>query len=119
MRGPPRSVVEQQPRDNEAEEGEVNSDGGEVMTTVEAVVGSGSRMDLDWEASSVTVGREASIALPREVDHGRSVALGWEVARSSVTVGRDEEEDEEIPDGPGEERLRGGLVDYGSSDESD
>jgi hypothetical protein len=119
MRGPGRAAVEQQQPREEAEEGEVNSDGGEVMATTETAVGNGSRMDLDWEASSVTVGREASIALPREVDHGRSVALGWEVARSSVTVGRDEEEDGEIPDGPGEERLRGGLVDYGSSDESD
>ncbi|KAH6851164.1 hypothetical protein B0I37DRAFT_353537 [Chaetomium sp. MPI-CAGE-AT-0009] len=103
-RGPVRAAVEQQQKDedgdeDEAEEGEVNSDGGEVITTAEAVVGNGSsRMDLDREASSITLGRE--------------------IERSSVTLGRDEE-DGEIQDGPGESRLRGGLVDYGSSDESD
>lgn len=120
MRGPPRGTVEQQqqPRE-EAEEGEVNSDGGEAMASTEMVGGSGSRMDLDWEASSVTVGREASIALGREVDLGGVALGGWEVARSSVAAGRDEEGDGEIPDGAGERNLRGGLVDYGSSDESD
>ncbi|KAK3297893.1 uncharacterized protein B0H64DRAFT_458472 [Chaetomium fimeti] len=108
-RGPMRAAVEQQPKhEDEAEEGEVNSDGGEVIATTETAVplGSGPRMDLDWEASSVTVGREVSIT------------LGREVGRSSVTVGRDEE-DGEIQEGPAEGRLRAGLVDYGSSDESD
>ncbi|EAQ86870.1 hypothetical protein CHGG_08123 [Chaetomium globosum CBS 148.51] len=106
-RGPPQAVVEQP--GEEAEEGEVNSDGGEVIATIEAPFGVGSRVDIDWGASSVTVGREA--------DYG-SVPYGREVAPSSVTVGRDEE-DGEIQEVPGERRLQGGLVDYGSTDESD
>jgi hypothetical protein len=85
---------------SEVEEGEVDSDGGDVMEDVMGeVIGARAIVrDVDWEASSITLGRE-------------------EVA-SSVTMGRDEEDGEireELEDG----RHRGGLVDYGSSDESD
>ena len=92
---PPPTWAEQQQAQSEVEEGEVDSDGGDVMGEVpgRAVAGG-----VDWEASSITLGRD-------------------EVA-SSVTMGR-EEEYGEIREEPEDERPRGGLVDYGSSDESD
>ncbi|KAK4040349.1 hypothetical protein C8A01DRAFT_46331 [Parachaetomium inaequale] len=79
----PPTRAEQQPQ-SEAEEGEVDSDGGDVMGEVDGGVIAG---DVDWEASSIMLGRE--------------------------------EEDGEIREEPEDGRPRGGLVDYGSSDESD
>lgn len=86
---PPRGSVKEAAPQREAEEGEVDSEGDEVMGGADGR-SAGKVMDVDEE------------------DEGGS----------SVTLA-EEEEDGEVRDEPVGGRPRGGLVDYGSSDESD
>ncbi|KAK4140798.1 uncharacterized protein C8A04DRAFT_14623 [Dichotomopilus funicola] len=118
----------QVPRDedqSDAEEGEIGSDDDDDEETgvgnADAVLTEGGpvlppMMDVDWDAdrSSMTLGREVGYG------GGSVFALGSEADRSSMTFGREEEEQEdgEVKEEGGMERARG-LVDYGSSDESD
>lgn len=121
----PNDERPQAPRDvqSDAKEGEIGSDddeengvGAETVLAAEGGPVLPPMMDVDWDAGS------RNIMLRREVGYGGGVfPLGSEADRSSMTLGREEEEQEdgEVQEDGGLERARSGLVDYGSSDESD
>ncbi|KAK4242225.1 hypothetical protein C8A03DRAFT_40494 [Achaetomium macrosporum] len=102
-------VAEPDSDDDEIEEGEVRSDENEVMAEPDGRV-SGEAVELDGESSS-----ESESESEDESDSGSD---------SSATIAEDREQQQEEEEEGGIRategvKVQGGLVDYGSSDDSD